>query len=181
MNPNDFFSDPEALAAVESVESDGSVSMTEAAEVEVAPHPDFEIFIAGLGLNHFSAREFLVMGNSNASGNCAGRNRHPARELWTNIAATARTLDRLRSELGVPIRLLSVYRHPNYNSCIGGASRSFHMAFNAADFQAASGSPSSWADKLAALRAEGVFSGGIGRYGSFVHVDTRGQNVDWNG
>ena len=29
------------------------------------------------------------------------------------------------------------------------------------------------------LRQKGYFKGGVGRYPSFVHVDTRGTNVNW--
>jgi len=29
------------------------------------------------------------------------------------------------------------------------------------------------------LRSRGHFRGGVGRYSSFTHIDTRGRNVDW--
>ena len=34
-------------------------------------------------------------------------------------------------------------------------------------------------DVLQQMRSSGLFSGGIGKYTSFVHVDTRGHNADW--
>jgi hypothetical protein len=29
------------------------------------------------------------------------------------------------------------------------------------------------------MRSTGLFQGGVGRYGSFTHIDTRGSNADW--
>lgn len=144
-----------------------------------ADRTDFDSFILGLGLRYFGPGEFLVKGGSNSSGGCAGRNTDPPRSLWRNIAATARVLDELRHRLGYPIRLTSVYRSPSYNTCIGGESRSYHMIFNASDFQGTQGSPAQWRDELRAMRSAGVFSGGIGLYPTFVHVDTRGYNANW--
>jgi uncharacterized protein YcbK (DUF882 family) len=89
-------------------------------------------------------------------------------------------LDELRSRLGSPVILNSVYRSPEYTEKIGGVSESQHMEFRAADFVVRSSSaPSDWAAVLKQMRAEGVFSGGIGVYNTFVHLDTRGENVDW--
>lgn len=142
-------------------------------------YPDFERFILSLRLRYFSPSEFLVKGNSHASGSCAGRNTHPPRKLWENIAATARVVDELRHRLGYPIRFLSVYRSPAYNGCISGAGGSMHMAYKAIDFVGSQGTPAQWAAELRAIRFRGLFHGGIGTYSSFVHVDTRGSNVDW--
>jgi len=142
-------------------------------------YPEFEHFVLGLNLRYFSAREFLLKGNSHYSGGCAGRNTHPPRHLWNNIAATARVLDELRHRLGYPIRLLSAYRSPAYNKCIDGAGGSMHMTYKAIDFKGSQGTPVQWAAALRLLRSRGLFRGGIGTYSSFVHVDTRGENKDW--
>jgi hypothetical protein len=29
------------------------------------------------------------------------------------------------------------------------------------------------------MRNCGLFRGGVGGYGGFTHIDTRGQNIDW--
>lgn len=144
-----------------------------------ADRADFDAFILQLGLRYFGPAEFLVKGGSNSSGSCAGRNTDPPRNLWPKIAATARVLDELRHRLGYAIRLTSVYRSPAYNTCIGGESRSYHMIFNASDFQGAQGTPAQWRNELRAMRSAGFFSGGIGLYPTFVHVDTRGYDADW--
>jgi lysozyme len=75
---------------------------------------------------------------------------------------------------------LSVYRSPQYNKKIGGATQSQHMKFTAIDFQVkANSSPAQWAGVLRQMRQSGLFKGGIGVYPSFVHVDTRGVDRDW--
>ncbi|CAL77616.1 hypothetical protein BRADO3852 [Bradyrhizobium sp. ORS 278] len=90
-------------------------------------------------------------------------------------------LDKLREELGVPIRILSVYRSPLYNRCIdGSAVNSFHMQFMAIDFSCDSGSPASWRPSSRSTGRAGV-AAGIGGYSSFAHVDTRGDNINWTG
>lgn len=173
------FATTEALNATDEQERDESIGEADFAALPADIDPDFASFIATLGLQHFSASEFLVMGGSNSSGACAGRNHPPPRSLWANIASTARVLDRLRSELALPIRLTSVYRNQPYNTCIAGAGLSQHMRFNAADFTVSGASPSQSAAKLLELRDAGFFHGGVGLYSTFVHVDTRGNNATW--
>lgn len=142
--------------------------------------PEFDDFISGLDLRFYSPGEFLVKGGSNSSGACAGKNTDPPRSLWANIVNTAIAIDRLRQDLGYAVTLTSAYRGPSYNSCIGGASASQHMRFNALDFQGSQGSPGDWAAAARNLRDNlGIFRGGIGTYNTFVHIDTRGYNADW--
>lgn len=143
---------------------------------------DFTAYIKSLGLKHFKPHEFLLKGDSNANPGSAAfqKNTNPPRELWPNIAPTAKVLDILRGRLDAPIRLSSVYRSPAYNAAIGGAKDSQHVQFRAVDFVAQGNStPLDWAAALKSMRAEGLFLGGIGIYPTFVHVDTRGFNVDF--
>ncbi|MBO8092258.1 MAG: chitosanase [Prosthecochloris sp.] len=160
--------------------------VTREAQVKVATVvPDrkgFEQFFNSLGLKHFKPEEFLCLGDAHhdVGSPAYGLNHIPPAELWPNIVPTAKVLDELRSRLGSPVILNSVYRSPEYNEKIGGVSESQHMEFRAADFVVRSSSaPSDWAAVLKQMRAEGVFSGGIGVYNTFVHLDTRGENVDW--
>ena len=55
------------------------------------------------------------------------------------------------------------------------------MRFNAIDFAFEGNSrPVDWARTLRSMRDdERLFKGGVGLYASFVHVDTRGHDVDW--
>ena len=75
---------------------------------------DFAVFVAGIGLKHFSAGELLVKGSKHGNpGNPAyGLNTDPPKQLWDNIVPTVRLLDRLRDALGAPINFTSVYRSP---------------------------------------------------------------------
>jgi N-acetylmuramoyl-L-alanine amidase len=145
------------------------------------PMADFRNFVASLGLRHISADELLFMGNSNApGGSCAGRNSFPPPTLWNNIGNTARMLDEIRHRLGVRVFVNSGYRSASYNSCVGGESASLHMRFNAVDFRAESGTAAKWHSVARAVRASDLrFKGGIGKYNTFVHIDTRGTNADW--
>jgi uncharacterized protein YcbK (DUF882 family) len=149
-----------------------------------------EQFIDRLGLRHFSGSEFTPYWSRSCSRNgVAVRNKVPSDALWPNIIKTLIVLDELREELGVPIKLTSTYRAPVYNGCIGGEPASFHMQFRAIDFVAQGKTPAqvaaklrSWRGKSFALPGNGgafTFAGGVGKYPSFVHVDTRGYNADW--
>jgi uncharacterized protein YcbK (DUF882 family) len=92
-------------------------------------------------------------------------------------------IDELRSRLQRSIILSSVYRSPAYNTAIAGAGDSQHTHFRAIDFvvKGSPVGPMEWATALREIRSSGLFRGGIGVYSTFVHVDTRGKNVDWMG
>lgn len=150
----------------------------------VAGGQDFVAFMRSQGLQFFQPYEFIVKGSQHSNPNSAafGLNTDPPRELWPNIVPTARVLDELRRRVGAPIAILSAYRSPAYNRAIGGAGASMHMQFKAIDFVVRShSSPLDWARALREMRSSGLFSGGIGTYSGFVHVDTRGENADWPG
>ncbi|GLK80866.1 D-Ala-D-Ala carboxypeptidase family metallohydrolase [Methylopila turkensis] len=156
-----------------------------AAGVTAVAAGGLDAHIAALGLKHFKAYEFRVKGASHGNPKSAayGLNTDPPAALYGHIDKTARVLDELRERLGRPITLSSVYRSKAYNKAIGGAADSSHLRFNAVDF-AVVGSPfgpAHWAAALREMRSAGLFSGGIGTYSTFVHVDTRGSDADWNG
>lgn len=53
-----------------------------------------------------------------------------------NLQATARKLEQLRAIIGVPLKVTSGYRAPEYNAALPGASKtSSHMTGQAADFK----------------------------------------------
>jgi hypothetical protein len=162
---------------------DGAILAVPAA----TPASSLEAYINGLGLSYFKGQE-LTPYWSRTCGNT--RNSVPPQSLWKNIAPTLVVLDRLRRDLGTAINITSSYRDNDYNACVGGVSNSEHTQFKAIDFVARTGTPSSWAAKLRGYRGQqfvipGIgsytFSGGIGTYSNFVHIDTRGYNADWNG
>ena len=104
----------------------------------------------------------------------------PPKSMWRDIVPVLKVADRAAREMRCEITgVLSVYRSPAYNArCPGAARNSMHTRNIAIDLRF-SIPPSRAAAELRRLRNRGLFTGGIGRYGSFVHIDTRGQNVDW--
>ena len=152
--------------------------------VALPPPSDFQGFfaanIAPIAPN-FSVDEFLRKGGAHGgTGPCAGLNTDPPQDKWQNAVELARVLQALREEFGAPIVITNMYRSPKYNKCIGGAKSSQHMEFRAADIKVSNGqSATQWHSRIVSLRNSGLFRGGVGRYKSFVHVDTRGSNADW--
>ena len=156
-------------------------------------------------LNQFKARIDSWPGLPNFSGDevtrllynrCNGlQNSVPPSRVWDNIAPTLAVLQRLRTDLGTPINMTSVYRHPDYNTCVRGVPNSFHTlrtdnkSMVAIDFYANSGNPRAWTRKLRSYRGQNftnpatgrtfTFAGGIGTYDTFTHVDTRGYNSNF--
>ena len=110
------------------------------------------------------------------------RNTPPPKSLWKNIVPTLRVADRLAGELRAPlVEIVSAYRSPAYNALCAGARRdSMHKHNLALDLKYAT-SPRNVAQMADRMRDRGYFRGGIGRYGSFTHIDTRGENADWRG
>lgn len=111
-----------------------------------------------------------------------GRNRNslPPRYMWRNIAATLRVIDSLASRMRArPKPLVSVYRSPTYNRAVRGRSQSQHLHNRAVDVQFYGVSAYTVSSVVRKMRTEGKFKGGVGRYSSFTHVDTRGHNADW--
>jgi len=104
----------------------------------------------------------------------------PPRSMWRSMAGTLKAADRIASTIGQPVKeVTSAYRSPAYNRrCPGAKTRSWHMQNFALDLQFKA-SPSTVVRAARHVRSKGFFKGGIGRYSSFVHIDTRGQNVDW--
>ncbi len=134
-------------------------------------------------LNYFTAQEFFIKGSQHhGTGECAGLNTDPPKDLWPNILPLVRVLDEFRNRIGAPVNLRNVYRSPAYNACIGGVSQSQHMQFKATDIAVTSGPTRSedWHALLRTMRDEGLFSGGLGLYNTFVHVDVRGHIADWD-
>jgi len=127
----------------------------------------------------FSAQELFMKGGSNAN---LRLNTDPPESLWPNILPALRALQALRTRLGKPIILNSVYRSPAYNSAIGGAAQSAHMDFRAIDFHVVDekSGPADWISTLRAMRSAGGFTGGLGAYETFCHIDSRSVNTDFD-
>lgn len=118
----------------------------------------------------FSAAEFA----------CHDGSKTPARVI-SNLRVLAQQLEVLKEALrGASIHINSGYRSPRYNSSVGGAENSQHLYGQAADIVVAGYSPRQVADTIERLIREGKMrQGGLGRYNSFTHYDTRGTKARW--
>jgi len=134
-------------------------------------------FIASLRLQRLTPRQVI---EAHAKQRGPVWNSLPPRNYWRQMAPTLRVIDRVAIQLGQPVKeIISAYRAPSYNArCPGAKSGSYHQANVAVDVQFPV-APSLVAQTARTLRSSGLFRGGVGRYSTFTHIDTRGQNVDW--
>lgn len=84
-------------------------------------------------------------------------------------------LERLRRHLDMPIRIVSGCRCPQYNAAIGGSLRSQHIKGRAADIQVALPTETVYGH-LITVNPDRY---GIGKYSSWVHIDTRNYKARW--
>lgn len=126
--------------------------------------------------SHFEPEEFTSYFNRKRDG---ARNSVPSSKLWPNILPTLQIVEELREHFDKPIVLLSSYRSPSYNRAVGGELASYHMKFQALDIAVAGVSPKEVFTVLKKWRTQKRFSGGLGLYETFVHIDTRGHDATW--
>ena len=137
---------------------------------------EFKKLVKSWNLEFFTAEELLTKGASNGQ---YRTNTDPPEHLWNRMKATAKVADEARRRLGSPVRVLSAYRSPKYNQQVGGAKCSQHKEFTALDLQPTILPAIALYEVLATMRREGFWKGGLGRYNTFVHIDTRGFNASW--
>ena len=85
-------------------------------------------------------------------------------------------LQQIRSHFGKPVHINSAYRTTAYNKKVATSKDSQHCKGTAADIAVEGVSPSRVADY-----AESIGMGGVGRYKTFTHVDSRYWKARWNG
>jgi N-acetylmuramoyl-L-alanine amidase len=92
---------------------------------------------------------------------------------------TLRIVEDLCDDFGVTCTITSSYRNPEYNAKVGGKPNSLHMTFKALDISFPGIAASTVYAKLVKWRANGKFTGGLGSYPGFTHIDTRNYNTNW--
>lgn len=126
----------------------------------------------------FVTPEQVIKAHARAKGNTW--NSLPDRDAWRNMGRTLKVADRIGAQLGMPVAdVTSAYRSPAYNRrCPGAKSNSWHMRNFALDvkFKTSTARVAAIARRV---RDQGYYKGGVGRYSTFTHIDTRGNNVDW--
>lgn len=134
-------------------------------------------FIQGLNLRNITPRMVLAPHFKSRGG---VPNSLPPMSYWKRVGPTLKLIDKIATRIGSPLKeIASAYRSPSYNRAVGGRSKSYHMQNMACDIKFHGVSTYHVASAAKDLRNQGLFKGGIGRYSAFVHVDTRGLNVDW--
>jgi uncharacterized protein YcbK (DUF882 family) len=102
----------------------------------------------------------------------------PPKDQWHHIIPTLALIKTEVQPLLGPVEALSVYRSPDINRCIKGASHSFHLRFHAIDMKPAQGiARAEIIQKLCALHAQKgkALNMGLGIYkGTRFHIDTVG-------
>jgi uncharacterized protein YcbK (DUF882 family) len=103
-------------------------------------------------------------------------------DMRESVQLLAENLQVLRDTLNRPIRVISGYRSPTYNTKIGGAKKSQHMLAKAADIKIKGMSPPEVKAEIEKLIKSGdMHAGGVGLYTTFTHYDIRGRNARWYG
>lgn len=177
------------VVKVKTIASDARVTGNAAPSKNVGGFPEEWVRLQGRDLNEYAAYiNSLKMRNISAqdviSAHAKERgsvwNTLPPRQWWPRMGYTLRVIDRISSEMKVPVKeIVSAYRAPQYNArCRGAKTHSWHQANVAVDVQFDT-SARNVTKAARSLRDRGLFKGGIGGYGSFTHIDTRGTNVNW--
>lgn len=87
-------------------------------------------------------------------------------------------LQQIRDHFKAPVSINSGYRTPTKNKAVGGAAYSQHLYGLAADITVKGVAPSEVYDYADSLLP---YTGGIGLYKTFVHVDVRKTKSRWKG
>lgn len=133
------------------------------------------------GIRHFKAAELLYLGasNFNPRSRAYGLNTPPPNAMLGRIVPAVTVADAARRRLGRAIKVTSAWRNEAYNRAVGGVSNSTHRQYIAMDLVTTR--PAELYDILLEMRRRGEFTGGLGLYRMFVHLDTRGTNATWRG
>lgn len=141
-------------------------------------YQQLETVLSGLlakrGVHHFSATEILFEGasNSDPDSGAYGLNTLPPAEMLPVIADATANVERFRVEYGGPLRVVSVYRSPDYNRALSGtAAKSFHMRGMAVDVAPAHGGVAALHSLAERWWSAGKITGGLGIYPWGIHLD----------
>lgn len=93
--------------------------------------------------------------------------------------ALVEILENIRVHFGAAVTVTSGYRTVSYNATVENSSKtSQHCNGLAADIKVAGVSPAAVADYAEQLLGS---HGGVGRYGTFTHIDVRADKARWRG
>ena len=87
-------------------------------------------------------------------------------------------LQQVRDHFKAPVTINSGFRTVTHNKKVGGAAYSQHLYGMAADITVKGVTPKKVYDYVDSLMP---YTGGVGLYGTFTHVDVRKTKSRWNG
>jgi len=139
--------------------------------------PEYTRYLSSLKLQRLEPQQVIA---AHAKQKGSTWNRLPPKQWWTRMGYTLRVVDRIAVYLNMPVEdVVSAYRCPVYNAqCEGAKVGSWHQANVAVDVKFPT-KASVITATTRNLRDRGLFKGGVGGYGTFTHIDTRGVNVNW--
>ena len=86
-------------------------------------------------------------------------------------------LEIIRQHFDKPVRIRSGCRCATHNAVVGGAAKSQHLVGRAADIAVKDVTPNEVHDFIVGW--VGPYWGGIGKYNTFTHVDSREEPARW--
>jgi len=140
---------------------------------------EYGFFLSSLGLRHI---EVSLVLDSHSKQHDGVKNSLPPPEMWNNLVPSLRVADLVCERLQENVLLIaSAFRTSAYNAlCPGSAKNSQHLHNGALDLIFRK-DPAEVAHVARDLRTKGFYQGGVGQYQNFTHIDTRGENIDWQG
>lgn len=120
-----------------------------------------------------NSRKIQLTPQFNLSELLHGNDALPSAPILENLFRLANRLQVIRDLLGKPIIISSGYRSPSHNQAVGGKPHSFHLSGMAADI-IIPGMPARAVQKF--LES---WSGGMGCYEHFTHLDIRPVRARW--
>ena len=168
---------PQTVASVRTQRIDLSELPSDWARAQGSALSDYARYLWSLKLKSISPAQVI---EAHAKNRGIIWNTLPPKSWWTRMGYTLRVADRIALEMDVhEVEVVSAYRSPAYNAnCEGAKARSWHQANVAVDVKFPV-RPSQVTAVARNLRSRGLFKGGVGGYGGFTHIDTRGENIDW--
>ena len=138
---------------------------------------DYNRYLSSLKLQRLTPQQVI---SAHAKQKGTIWNRLPPKQWWTRMGYTLRVVDRIAVYMNMPVEeVVSAYRCPIYNAhCEGAKAGSWHQANVAVDVKFPV-KASVVTATTRNLRDRGLFKGGVGGYGGFTHIDTRGTNMNW--
>ena len=104
--------------------------------------------------------------------------------VFYEVELLAEELQVIRDHFKAPIQINSAYRCPSHNRSIGGVKNSQHILGKASDIVVKGFTSDEVANELEVmLQDDCLFPfhlGGIGKYNTFTHVDTRPDKARWD-